>query len=598
MVNINSETQPIKQIFSKKYSVDYFQREYVWEEKQLSDLIMDLSNEFMKNWKPGHELSKIKTYDPYFMGEIVLSVKDGTNYIIDGQQRITTITLLLMYLLNKFAYLKDFPDSDVKNLIFNNYLGTYTFNLDIPERQKCMHALLENNEYIIDESDSISVINIVNRYNDIDECWIKDKDNNDLIDENNVVAFTYWLIEQVLFSEVKTDSDEFAYVIFETMNDRGLSLTQVEMLRSYLLANIDEKDRTNSMNTYDFLVKRLMSIKLSSKSKAEFEFFKVYLRGHYAETLLEKGMDSDFSRIGKEFHRWVRDNEKILGLNKSDSFIEFINKLDYFSKVYENIYSRIEKRDYKDFYLVVNSDYGFTLQSALILSSIRYKDDSDTINKKIEIISKYITKLLTWRVWNHWVISQSMLDGPVYEFCKKIRDRDLDSLQLEIDNCKIPMPELEGTPVLNHQNRNKIIVLLSLITAIVGEKSGEPQYPLNSDQKQEIEHIWANHYLEHTEFASESEFQQTRNNIGDLLILPKSFNASYGDKDYSIKIEQYFSQNILAQSLNDKKYVNNPGFVKYKNESGLAFKPYSIFSKDSISERAELYRQILLNNWK
>lgn len=79
------------------------------------------------------------------------------------------------------------------------------------------------------------------------------------------------------FSEVWTNSDEFAYVIFETMNDRGLSLTQVEMVRSYLLANIEERYRLKAMKSFDEIIRKLMNIKLTSKSKAEFEFLRYIL---------------------------------------------------------------------------------------------------------------------------------------------------------------------------------------------------------------------------------------------------------------------------------------------------------------------------------
>ena len=114
----------------------------------------------------------------------------------------------------------------------------------------------------------------------------------------------------------------------------------------------------------------------------------------------------------------------------------------------------------------------------------------------------------------------------------------------------------------------------------------------------EVEHIWADHFNQHMdECASEDEFDNYRNNIGDLLVLPKSFNASYGDAPYVIKVEQYFSQNILAQTLNEKKYVNNPDFVRFMNSSGLNFKAYDEFKKNSIVERAELYKAILLWNW-
>ena len=161
------------------------------------------------------------------------------------------------------------------------------------------------------------------------------------------------------------------------MNDRGLSLTQVEMLRSFLLANIDSENRNNAILQFDDIVKRLINIKLTSKSKAEFEFFKLYFRGHYAEDFSQnKDSNSDFVRIGKEFHRWVRDNDKtILGLHRSSDYVEFVAKIAYFAKQYEKINALITERDTSKYlYLIVNSDYGFTLQPALILSAIKYNE--------------------------------------------------------------------------------------------------------------------------------------------------------------------------------------------------------------------------------
>ena len=66
------------------------------------------------------------------------------------------------------------------------------------------------------------------------------------------------------------------------------------------------------------------------------------------------------------------------------------------------------------------------------------------------------------------------------------------------------------------------------------------------------------------EFEGDNDaFQIERNKIGALLGLPKSPNASYQDDPYSKKIEQYFDQNILAQSLNKKVYTNHPDFEKF-----------------------------------
>ncbi len=592
---VDSKVYPLKDLFSDKYEVDFYQRQYVWEEKQLEDLVTDLSNEFLKNWTPGDQLSDARDYDPYFMGEIVLSLQEGKrSSVIDGQQRITTFTLLLIYMLKTYGHLPQFPKADVEKLIYSDYYGTKRFNLDIPERRECMLALFQNGVYDEKDNDPPSVKNIVSRYNDFPGCW------NDKINDDNAVAFIYWLKESVMFSKVWTNSDDFAYVIFETMNDRGLPLTQVEMLRSYLLANIHPEDRDAAMHELDDVIRLLTGIKLNSKSKAEFEFFKMYFRGHLADDLSQsKNSKSDFTLIGKSFHRWVRENSEKLGLLQSSDFRAFISQLSYFARVYAKINNLLVSRNTDEYlYLIVNSDYGFTLQPALILAAIAYNDPDSVVNEKIKIVTKYLTQVLTWRVWNHWMISQSSMEAPIYELCKRIRNLHIEDLNAELASAPIKLPELKNSPTLNQQNRPKIRVLLSLITEIVASNSGTPDYMLNK-RDVEVEHIWANHFASHTdEFDAEQEFATVRNNIGDLLVLPKSFNASYGDADYATKLVQYFGQNILAQSLNSNKYQNNPGFISFIEKSRLPFKSYSSFTRTSVSERASLYREILLWNWK
>lgn len=594
---VNSEVHPLEKIFSDKFDVDFYQREYVWQRTQIEDLINDLSGEFLKCYKQGDKISDMVKYDPYYMGEIVLSTSvPGVSKIIDGQQRITTLTLILIYLLRNYKNIPKFPASRIEKLIYSDDHGEERFNLDIEDRREVMYALYKQGEYVVSEGDKYSIKNLVDRYNDIEECW------NSEIDESNVVSFTYWIMEKVMFSKVWTNSNDFAYVIFETMNDRGLSLTQVEMVRSYLLANIDnDSARTKAMNKFDAMLNKLISIKLSSKSKAEFEFFKMYLRGHYAEDFSQaKNSNSDFVRIGKEFHRWLRDNEQKLGLETDEDFVEFINKIDFFAKVYEKINNLIQGRNTKDYlYLIVNADYNFTLQVPLILSAVKYQDTDEIVEAKIKVVSKYLSKVLSFRVWNHWMISQSTLENPIYNLCKRIRDLSVEEIASILDTNPLDAPELNNSPTLNQQNRSRLRVLLSLITEIVAANSGESDYMLNKDEPVEVEHIWSNHFEEHTdEFSDEDEFANVRNNIGDLLVLPKSFNASYGDDPYSLKVKQYFSQNILAQTLNKQKYENNPGFVKFKDESKLEFESYDEFKKANIAKRAELYKQILIWNWK
>lgn len=585
-------------LLSNKYQVDFYQREYVWETKQMQDLLEDLSGEFLRNWTPKDSLSDVKKYDPYYMGEIVLSKSDKADEdcsIIDGQQRISSLTLILIYMYHTFNQVKPFPKKDIESLIYSDDYGTYRYNLNIEEREECIDALYKTGEYIIKPNDSVSVNNLVKRYDDIGELW------DDRINESNIAHFSYWLLNHVLFSRVITNDNQFAYVIFESMNDRGLSLTQIEMLRSFLLANVDKAKRSNSMRIFDEVIARLSAIRLSSRSKASFEFFKMFFRGHYAEGLSQGNTESDFVRIGKEFHRWVYDSRDKIGLTAdSATYIDFINRIEYFSKVYERINNLIAQRNSKDFfYLIVNEDYNFTLQPALILSSIHYLDSEDIVDEKIRIVSRQITRMLSWRIWNQNTISQSSLESPIYQLCREIRGMDIPSLKKHLAEKSIGSNELATGPVLNQQNKKKIKVLLALITEIVARNSGESKYILDSQEPCEVEHVLPDHYEWYKEeFSNENEFANMRNSIGDLLILTKPFNSSYRDDPYEKKVEQYFSQNILAQSLNRQKYKNNSRFLDFINKYHLPFSAYDHFGKNEIDSRTRLYRQILLMNWE
>jgi uncharacterized protein with ParB-like and HNH nuclease domain len=221
----------------RKYSIDYYQREYKWKSKQVMELIDDLSGKFRESHEGSNERSAVAEYGHYFLGSVIVSDKDGEKFIIDGQQRLTTLTLLMIFLQRRT------PDEDQKaqvaDLIFSQRYGKRSFNLDIPERSACMEALYAG-EHFDENGQSESVTNILARYSDIEENF-----PDDLLD-NTLPYCVDWLIENVHLVEITAYSDDDAYTIFETMNDRGLSLAPADMLKGHLLANIDDQSRRNA----------------------------------------------------------------------------------------------------------------------------------------------------------------------------------------------------------------------------------------------------------------------------------------------------------------------------------------------------------------
>ncbi|MDB4451215.1 DUF262 domain-containing protein, partial [Pseudomonadales bacterium] len=196
---------------SKKYTVDYYQREYSWQQKHIEQLVTDLATAFLSEYDPHHERQEVENYNSYYLGPFVLSEKEGKRSIIDGQQRLTSLTLILVFLNNLQKHFN--LDEAIEGMIFSEKFGQKSFNIDVPERTACLQSLFENGDYNAPEDADTSTINMVERYDDIENAFPKE------INASVLPFFIDWFKERVVLVEILAYSDDNAYTIFETMND-------------------------------------------------------------------------------------------------------------------------------------------------------------------------------------------------------------------------------------------------------------------------------------------------------------------------------------------------------------------------------------------
>ena len=583
-----------------KFAIDYYQREYRWETKQVAELVEDLAEKFLDSYKPSHERSAVEKYGHYFLGSIIVSDKEGRKFIIDGQQRLTSTTLLLIHLHRKIE------DSDQKgqlaDLIFSQKFGKRSFNLDVPERNVCMNALF-NGDSFDDAEQPESVLNILARFQDIEE------ELPEALTGDALPYFADWLIENVHFVEITAYSDADAYTIFETMNDRGLSLTPTDMLKGYLLANITETDRRNEASR----VWRNRVAALQQLGKEEdADAVKAWLRSQHAQTIRERkrgAQPRDFDLIGTEFHRWVRDHEERLNLTGSRAFGCFIQEdFEFYSRWYERIRQAAETLTPGFEAVHYNAQNRFTLQYPVLLAPLRRTDSDDEIHRKLRIVAGYLDILIARRIWNWKATDYSTMQYAMFQLViLAIRGKSIPDLaETVIKRLDAEEHTFASNDrfYLHGMNGRQIHRMLARMTAYIETRSGQVSRYAEYIQRRgrngyEVEHIWANHPERHKdEFAHPTDFAEYRNRIGGLLLLPKNFNASYGDKPYAEKRDHYFGQNLLAQSLHESAYEHNPGFRKFRNESDLSFKPHMEFKKADLDARQELYREIAEQIWR
>lgn len=581
-----------------KFAIDYYQREYRWGTKQVTELIDDLAEKFGDSHNPENERAAVEQYGHYFLGSIIISDKDGRKFIIDGQQRLTTLTLLLIHLYRKLE--DNEQKAQLTELIFSQKYGRRSFNLDVDERNACMEALFTGSVFDEDGQPE-SVVNILHRYQDIEEIFPEKL--------SGVVLpfFADWLIENVHLVEITAFSDADAYTIFETMNDRGLSLTPTDMLKGYLLANITDASHRNAVS----LVWRRQIASLQALGKEEdADGIKAWLRSQHAQSIRERKSGAeprDFDLIGTEFHRWVRDHEEALSLRKSGDFANFIEEdFSFYSQWYCRIRMAAERLTEGLEAIHFCAQNNFTLQYPVLLAPLRRADGEQVILRKLRVVSAYLDILIARRIWNWRAIDYSTMQYAMFLAMRDVRHQDVSALAKLLSERLAAEQEnfaandrfrLHGT------NGRQIHRLLARMTDFVETRSGRTSRYHEYIQRRgqngyEIEHVWANHPERHTdEFAHPTDFTEYRNRIGGLLLLPKSFNASYGDLEYSKKRKHYLKQNLLAQSLHEDAYERDPGFARFVRDSGLPFDAHKEFTKADLDARADLYRRLAEEIW-
>lgn len=566
------------------------------------ELINDLESRFLLDYNKCDELKDVAKYGYYYLGSIIL-VSKGTEFsIIDGQQRITTLTLLMIYLQNLQKEKNIDRPINLSSLISDDDYG-FTPNIGVEDWAECLEALYDQKENYQPTKKGESIDNLISRYNEIDELL------SEVIRNSAMKHFITWIKRNVIFSQIITYSDEDAYKVFEAMNDRGLPLTYTEMLKGYLLVKIQEEHKINELNqAWKQEIYGLNELRV----REDLNFFKAFLRAKYAETIRQgrKGAaNEDFEKIGTSFHRWVMHNEKRIGLNTRNQSLIFLEKtLPFYMKWYKKTVNVSWKFDeeYKITFYIYTLNLAESIYFPLLLAPIRDSDDKNTIKKKIALVSAFLEIFVVFRCVNRRNYGQSSIRYTMFSMVKEIRNKTIkqliDIFEKKYDELDEKLEDFDKL-ILHGQNKRFIKFFLARITRYIEEEcgiqSGFAGYMTTRQKKPfEIEHIWCNDYDHHkSEFEQRDDFRNYRNKVGALLLVPNGFNQSYSDLPYKKKLPHYIKHNLLCQSLHDKCYKNNPTFLGFIEKEKLKFKPHSSFNKEDVDKRQNLYKSIAEKIW-
>ncbi len=588
MEKVGTEIINVKNLLAEQiYTLGYFQRGYKWESSHINDLVNDLVGEFRS-----HQANEVSKTSVYFLGSIIVSGKGREFSLVDGQQRLTSLSLILLWIAREYEQIKD----DILPLIFKENDGKKICTLNVKERTNIMDALYDEERT---DTESISGKNIMDRFDDIDQNF-----RNKKIDENEILEFTEWLLNNVCVVQIKTKSEKDAYKIFETANDRGVKLTSVDIFKGYVLSNVTPDN--NKIRLDGIWKEKMKDIKNAGESDTA--AIKAWLRASQAENTI------DFDNIGKEFHRWIKTKvkERDTKLKHSKDFENLISiDFQFYIKWYLYLNKIAKGHDFnpRNESIYCNQLYQYTFQHVIILTAIDSLDNEELILKKIELVSTFIDIFIAQRLWNGKPVRQTTLEKPMRFVVESIKGMNINKMLSFFLDLLNQQDEQIGMYTSPHVKLAKRIFLARfsawLDTQIGGSNARLPEY--TNTRKYDIEHIIPNKYeyyediadeFKEEAFLDEEEFSAYRDMFATLILLPKSLNRSYGDAPYEDKLKEYIKHDmILAKTLCEENYNKNPAINRVNDEFKIGFEPHDIFLKNGIAKRQKVYARLAKIIW-
>jgi len=579
-----------------RYAIEYYQREYEWPADVVATLLADLLDEFGR----ADDLRKVRRGAPpqFFLGPFVYAEEQGgRRFLVDGQQRFTTLHLIFLHLLRLL------PDSATRKTrarldraVVPAYRGDHpVFRLDIDERQTLLEALYNGRTYEVPLGASLSVQTLWQRSVQVEETLGQ-------LDSDRYGRFVDWLLDSVVLVGIEAVDRDNGFRIFESMNDRGARLTSVDLIKSFLLSRARRDEEKLNTLWRDMLAE---VTRRRGDADAPKEFLKAYLIARHAD--LRVG-STDAAEIELAPHVWTRAHAERIGLtDEGEPYLDFVTDLIALGRHYVTLAAAMAQPRHDDGLAAIyyNNVNGITSQTALILAAVRPDDPLSVLREKARIAAGYVDLLHVSRIVHDDSTRPADIDADVVALVPLVRGCRSAADLGTILGARLPDTDFTvmRTLGLRGDNRPQIHYLLSRLTAHVEQEMGRPhdmQQYLARERKWQIEHVFANHPDRHPEVDALT-FRLTRNRIGGLGLLPASDNASVRDLPFGEKTTWYRSHTTLLAALAPNHEHRNPALRRLRTSHGLdsvlrGFGPSTPMT-EVVDVRADLYIRLARRIW-
>ena len=548
---ISGSEYPLAKIFSEDFSfrIPDYQRPYAWTEEHAATLFDDLLDFY-----------RAEPNDTYFLGSIVL-IKDDEKPeadVIDGQQRLTTLSILISSIASKFQ-------GDDRNQLKERLVepGDKWQGLEASPRLQLRESDQEFfRTYIQDvEIDSLLALDPQQlddepKQNIFYNCKVFIDRIDRELDKRELIGFTMFLIQRCYLVAVSTQSRESAYRVFSVLNSRGLDLLPMDIIKADVIGDIDSAKRKSYSKKWE-------NLEITAGRKGFDDVF-AHTRTIFTKRKARKSLDYEIK-------------EYVLSTLKSpESFIDDV--LVPYTEAYQTIvdedYAAQNSAEEVNEYLswlnrINNSDW---IPCAIKFFADRKASPEYVLwfTRKLERLASFMhitAKDVNERIARFSTILEEMESSPSHSLSSPLL-----SVELTPSEKNQFINALNGD-IYNMVSKRRNYAVLRL-DAIVN--SGTTNYDPKSLT---IEHVLPQTVKQGSEWATlwpdEIERWNWLHRIANLVPLPRRKNSEAQNYDFAVKKDKYFKSKSKTTTFALTTWVTNedswtPEVVQKRQEELMA----------------------------
>lgn len=623
-MEVNPEKQNINTLFSTtNYHIDFYQREYKWKDEEVKQLIEDIFYHFEQPYANHMDLDPSETnvtahYAWYYLNTYITNKTDGRLFVVDGQQRLTTLTLMLIALYHMCG-----PDRlnspDLQRWLETKIAGVGVggrrqFWMAHEKRESLMQALFTGStptEDMID--DGITARHIIDNY-----ALIQRELAARLPLRHKLDTFIFYFLGMVVIINLEVAQTDVP-MVFEVINDRGVRLQPYEILKGKLLGEIDKGEVDHYADIWDTA---LSALEVRAGDEVD-TFFRTYLRAHFSDTR-QQGQTFD-----GPYHRAILEArcDDILHLKRNAQGVKAFLQGPFRS--YARLFLKLRHLGEDENSRIPECYYSSQLNRMdghIMLALAACGVDDPEEDAKIRAVTRAFDRAYVMLQLNRaydsnqfqellYTLHPILRGCPTDEIEPRINARVLEDIHQRRNPNAETLLSYEQFKQVGYGDYNTRFLryFLTRIDVFIADGLGwKLQDSLHNyvsgtgrGNAYHVEHILARNDESRALFkdadgdVNEILFENERNRFGGLLLLKGQDNTSSNNELYANKLRTYTgSAPYLARTLVPDFYKSNSAIKTFIQESGLHFAPAPQFTRQTLEKRSELLYAMTRKIWQ